>query len=84
MTLTSVLKALPEFVLAELNLSSASTPTLLLKSLAHHCEVVKGNGDHVLFSCLLVSFPLPQVSCLSDDHAAKASWQVAGHVLGRD
>jgi dynein heavy chain 1, cytosolic len=40
MTLTSVLEAMPEFVLASLNFSSGTTPDLILKTFAQYCEIV--------------------------------------------
>ena len=41
MTLTSVLRSLPEFELVTLNFSSTTTPKLLLDTLNHHCRVVR-------------------------------------------
>ena len=41
MTLTSVLRSLPEFDLVTLNFSSTTTPKLLLDTLNHHCKVVR-------------------------------------------
>eukprot|EP01041_Mallomonas_annulata_P000303 gene303-544_t len=40
MTLTSVIDAMPEFILAALNFSSSTTPDLILKTFAQFCEVV--------------------------------------------
>jgi dynein heavy chain 1 len=40
MTLTSVLEAMPDFILASLNFSSSTTPDLILKTFAQYCEVV--------------------------------------------
>ena len=39
MTLTSVLRSLPEFELVTLNFSSTTTPKLILDTLNHHCKV---------------------------------------------
>src|SRR3954462_7437156 len=39
MTLTAVLRSLPEFELVTLNFSSTTTPKLLLDTLAHYCKV---------------------------------------------
>ena len=41
MTLTSVLRSLPEFDLVTLNFSSTTTPKLLLDTLNHHCKVAR-------------------------------------------
>ena len=41
MTLTSVLRSLPEFELVTLNFSSTTTPKLLLDTLSHHCKVTR-------------------------------------------
>ena len=38
MTLTSVLQSMPNFELASLNFSSATTPDLILKTFAQYCE----------------------------------------------
>lgn len=40
MTLTAVLEAMPDFVLASLNFSSGTTPELILKTLHQYCEIV--------------------------------------------
>ena len=49
MTLSSTLKSLPEYLFTELSLSSASTPSMLLKALTQHCEIVRGpNSDYIL------------------------------------
>lgn len=40
MSLTAVIESLPEYLLAALNFSSASTPDLILKTFAQYCEVV--------------------------------------------
>lgn len=40
MSLTAVIDSLPEYVLASLNFSSASTPDLILKTFAQYCETV--------------------------------------------
>lgn len=40
MTLTAVLEAMPDFILASLNFSSGTTPELILKTLNQFCEVV--------------------------------------------
>lgn len=39
MTLTSVLEAMPDYILACLNFSSGTTPELILKTFAQYCEV---------------------------------------------
>jgi hypothetical protein len=39
MTLTAVLRSLPEFELVTLNFSSTTTPKLLLDTLSHYCKV---------------------------------------------
>lgn len=48
MTLTSVLDAMPEFILAGLNFSSSTTPDLILKTFAQYCEVVDSPDGLVL------------------------------------
>ena len=40
MTLNAILESVPEYVLAPLNFSSATTPDLILKTFAQYCEVV--------------------------------------------
>ena len=40
MTLSSVIDAMPEFILASLNFSSSTTPDLILKTFAQYCEVI--------------------------------------------
>eukprot|EP01129_Flabellula_baltica_P006002 TRINITY_DN2210_c0_g1_i2.p1 TRINITY_DN2210_c0_g1~~TRINITY_DN2210_c0_g1_i2.p1 ORF type:complete len:4545 (+),score=1094.61 TRINITY_DN2210_c0_g1_i2:1851-13637(+) len=41
MTLSSTLRALPQFVLQDVNFSSATSPELILKILDHNCEYIK-------------------------------------------
>lgn len=45
MTLTTALRGLPHIELVELNLSSSSAPSLLLRTLAHHCDCVR-SAEH--------------------------------------
>ncbi|KAK6589101.1 dynein heavy chain [Cryptosporidium xiaoi] len=42
MTLSSVLRGMPNVDIVSLNFSSATTPEILLKTLEHYCEFVKG------------------------------------------
>ncbi|KAM9964742.1 hypothetical protein ACTFIW_004524 [Dictyostelium discoideum] len=49
MTLTSTLRAFPDFEVVSLNFSSATTPELLLKTFDHHCEYKRTpSGETVL------------------------------------
>eukprot|EP01096_Ripella_sp_DP13-Kostka_P011830 TRINITY_DN484_c0_g1_i1.p1 TRINITY_DN484_c0_g1~~TRINITY_DN484_c0_g1_i1.p1 ORF type:complete len:4631 (+),score=2721.08 TRINITY_DN484_c0_g1_i1:206-14098(+) len=48
MTLTSTLKAFPEFDVITLNFSSATTPDLILKTFDHHCECKRTPKGNVL------------------------------------
>ncbi|KAF2072162.1 hypothetical protein CYY_006521 [Polysphondylium violaceum] len=49
MTLTSTLKAFPDFEVISLNFSSATTPELVLKTFDHHCEYKRTpSGETVL------------------------------------
>ncbi|EFA77050.1 cytoplasmic dynein heavy chain [Heterostelium album PN500] len=49
MTLTSTLRAFPDFEVISLNFSSATTPELILKTFDHHCEYKRTpQGDTVL------------------------------------
>ena len=41
MTLYSTLKRMPDYEVADLNFSSATTPELLMKTFDHHCEYVR-------------------------------------------
>ena len=40
MTLTTVLESMPEYILASLNFSSATTPELILKTFTQFCEII--------------------------------------------
>eukprot|EP00466_Bigelowiella_natans_P012270 jgi/Bigna1/52380/estExt_Genewise1Plus.C_70193 len=48
MTLTAVLRALPNFELVTLNFSSSTDPALLRKTLNHHCQVQRTSRGHVM------------------------------------
>eukprot|EP01132_Coremiostelium_polycephalum_P002127 gene2127-2619_t len=49
MTLTSTLKAFPDYEVISLNFSSATSPELILKTFDHHCEYKRTpSGDTVL------------------------------------
>ncbi|EGG20698.1 cytoplasmic dynein heavy chain [Cavenderia fasciculata] len=49
MTLTSTLRAFPDYEVVSLNFSSATTPELILKTFDHHCEYKRTpSGDTVL------------------------------------
>lgn len=48
MTLTAVLEAMPDFILASLNFSSGTTPDLILKTLAQYCEIVDSPDGPVM------------------------------------
>eukprot|EP01133_Synstelium_polycarpum_P001082 gene1082-1226_t len=49
MTLTSTLRAFPDYEVISLNFSSATTPELILKTFDHHCEYKRTpSGDTVL------------------------------------
>ncbi|EGC38132.1 cytoplasmic dynein heavy chain [Dictyostelium purpureum] len=49
MTLTSTLRAFPDYEVVSLNFSSATTPELLLKTFDHHCEYKRTpSGETVL------------------------------------
>jgi dynein heavy chain 1 len=48
MTLTAVLRSLPEFELVTLNFSSTTTPKLLLDTLSHYCKVERTPHGQVM------------------------------------
>ncbi len=52
MTLTAVLRSLPEFELVTLNFSSTTTPKLLLDTLSHYCKVEKTPNGLVMHPVL--------------------------------
>lgn len=48
MTLTNTLRSLPQYTLQELNFSSATQPSLVLKALNHHCEYLESSSELLL------------------------------------
>ncbi len=48
MTLTSVLRTLPDFELVTLNFSSSTDPELLLRTLSHYCKCEKTPNGQVM------------------------------------
>jgi len=67
MTLTAVLRSLPEFELVTLNFSSTTTPKLLLDTLSHYCKVERTpnglvmhpvmQGRHLVLFCDEINLP---------------------------
>jgi dynein heavy chain 1 len=67
MTLTAVLRSLPEFELVTLNFSSTTTPKLLMDTLSHYCKIERTpaglvmhpvmQGRHLVLFCDEINLP---------------------------